>query len=288
MGARSGWSWRPRERSGMLVVLLVLGILVGLEGCATGGGAAPKVASRERNRLATFGIIFPTSLDSLYDAAILSSAVFRAEHQQSLVPVTGPTPMGSMISCDCASQGGGGCSSMCSLQTGVQSAPSDIWLSRSDQFLQFCKGFAPDLTADQVVLKLQQLLGLPPQTNPGGACTWKVLQLNVSGLTVPGQFFRPCTDPDPKTSGPCVADFSGNPPLATAEFRAWLAEQAFSAWQIPNGYPWTHLGYTYNWDPEAASIVGVSEYVIPQNTMIQVIGVVAAVPLCTEGRLSCP
>src|SRR5262249_51445261 len=151
-----------------------------------------------------------------------------AEHQHSLVPVTGPTLMGSMVSCDCVAQGGGKCSSLCSLQPGARSAPSDIWLSRSDQFLQFCQGFSPDLTADQVVLKLQQLLGLPPQTNPGGACSWKVVRLNVSNLDVPGQFFRPCTDPDPMTSGPCAADFAGSPPLATEEFRAWLAGQAFS------------------------------------------------------------
>ncbi len=286
MRARWEWSWRSEERRGVLAVLL-LGVLIGLEGCATGGVAAPRPAPRERNRLTTAGIALG-SLDSAYNAAIVNSAVFRAEHQQSLVPVTGPTPMGSMISCDCASQGGGGCSSKCSLKPGTQSAPSDIWLSRNDQFLQFCQGLAPDLTADQVVLKLQQVLGLPPQINPGGACTWKVLQLNVSNLSVPGQFFRPCTNPDPTTPGPCVADLSGNPPLATDDFRAWLAGQAFSAWQIPNGYPWTHLGYTYNWDPQAANIVGVSEYVIPQATTIQVVAVVAAVPLCTAGRLSCP
>jgi hypothetical protein len=274
----------------LLVLLFLLGVLSGLEGCATSrgsGGAAPRGASREHHRLVTAGIT-PGSLDKSYNQAIVNSAVFLAEHQQSLVPVTGPTLMGSIISCDCGPQGGGGCSSKCSLKPGTQSAPSDIWLSRSDQFLQFCSTFPQGLKAEEVVLKLQWLLGLPPQVNPGGPCTWKVLQLNVSGLSVPGQFFRPCTNPDPTTTGPCVADFSGNPPLANDEFRAWLAGQAFSSWQIPNGYPWTHLGYTYNWDPQANSIVGVSEYVIPQGTMVQVVGVVAAVTLCTQGRLTCP
>jgi hypothetical protein len=287
MRARLRRTWRRRRAaSGRFVAFLLLGVLIGLEGCATGGGAAPRVAERLRNRLATAGI-GTTPLSDLYNAAILNSAVFRAEHQQSLDPVTGPTVMGSMVSCECGTSASL-CSALCGLKAGSQKAPSDIWLSRSDQFLQFCQGFPSDLTADQVILKLQQLLGLPPQTNPGGACTWKVLQVNVVKPEVPRQFFRPCTDPDPTTSGPCAAYFSGNPPLATPDFRAWLAGQAFSSWQIPNGYPWTHLGYTYNWDPQAASIVGVSEYVIAQDSPIQVLDVVAAVPLCTQGRLRCP
>lgn len=67
-----------------------------------------------------------------------------------------------------------------------------------------------------------------------------------------------------------------------------MAGQAFSAWRIPDGYPWTHLGYTYNWDPQAMSIVGTSEYVIRQGTTIKVTGLVPAVPYCTQDRLKCP
>jgi len=33
---------------------------------------------------------------------------------------------------------------------------------------------------------------------------------------------------------------------------------------IPNGYPWTHLGYTYNWAP-GGDRYGASEYVIRGN-----------------------
>jgi hypothetical protein len=83
-------------------------------------------------------------------------------------------------------------------------------------------------------------------------------------------------------------DFVPGDPQVTDAFAAWMAGQAFSAWQVPDGYPWTHLGYTYNWDPAASSIVGTSEYVIPQGTSVQVLGQVPAVELCTQDRLQCP
>ncbi|MES1240448.1 MAG: hypothetical protein ABUT39_02410 [Acidobacteriota bacterium] len=267
--------------------------MVSVVGCATQGQPASLAGVRVQHRLETAGIVrqtaSPTSLDSVYDAAVANAAVFRAEHLVSdlwPVPATGSTPMGSFISCDCPG-GGGGCSFACAFSPGFELTPSDIWVSRSDQLLRFCRSLPPSLTAAQVVLKIQQLQGLPPQVNPD-PCTWKILQLNVVGLKVPNQFFRPCPDPDPTTMGPCPSDFENPVPKATTDFQAWMAGQAFSAWQIPNGYPWTHLGYTYNWDPQAPSIVGTSEYVIRQGVTVNVTGLVPAVPYCTQNRLKCP
>jgi len=40
-----------------------------------------------------------------------------------------------------------------------------------------------------------------------------------------------------------------------------VAIESFYLHTIPNGYPWTHLGYTYNWTP-GADRYGASEYVI--------------------------
>jgi hypothetical protein len=48
------------------------------------------------------------------------------------------------------------------------------------------------------------------------------------------------------------------------------------------GYPWTRLGYTYNWNPEA-SIEGTSEFVIPEGTSVEVCGVVPATEFCAPG-----
>ena len=43
-----------------------------------------------------------------------------------------------------------------------------------------------------------------------------------------------------------------------------MATESFFLHTIPNGYPWTHLGYTYNWAP-GADRYGASEYVIRGN-----------------------
>jgi hypothetical protein len=36
-----------------------------------------------------------------------------------------------------------------------------------------------------------------------------------------------------------------------------------------NGYPWTRLGYTYDWHPDTPE-TGLSEYVIPQGSTVEV------------------
>ena len=40
-------------------------------------------------------------------------------------------------------------------------------------------------------------------------------------------------------------------------------ETTFSTrWEEPGGYPWTRLGYTYNWSADSKTHYGASEYVI--------------------------
>jgi hypothetical protein len=29
----------------------------------------------------------------------------------------------------------------------------------------------------------------------------------------------------------------------------WITDQLLTRWRVPNGYPWTRLGYTCNWHP---------------------------------------
>ena len=290
-------SWMQRSRGLSVQGAMLFVLMVSVVGCATQGRPASRAGALVQHRLEAAGIVHktaeaasPTSLDGIYNAAVANASVFRAKHLVSdlwPVPAAGTTAMGSFISCNCPAGGGGGCSSNCSFSPGSLVVPSDIWVSRADQLLQFCQSLPQDLTAADVVLKIQQLQGLPPQVNPD-PCTWQILQVNVTGLQVPDQFMRPCPDPDPTTTGPCPSDFANPVPEANVDFQAWMAGQAFSAWQIPNGYPWTHLGYTYNWDPQASSIVGTSEYVIRQGATIQVVGLVPAVPYCTQNRLTCP
>jgi len=259
-----------------LLASLLLSSLIA--GCASSGGGPPAAMIA---RLEAAGIVRPSpdchqrqeALDLIYDQTIFDAAVFRADNEvDPLRAVTGPAILGSLISCDrCDRPSSPTCSSTCRLVPGPRVAPTDIWVSFGDQV----QGFYRQFPAHEVVLRLQQLQGLPPNLFQPTE-SWKILVVQVDG---PGQLFRPCANPNPTTAGPCTEDFPCD--QTCLEHRSWTAGQAFSAWQIPDGYPWTRLGYTYNWNPSAPSIVGTSEFVIPAGTAIEVIELADATAYCS-------
>ena len=134
------------------------------------------------------------------------------------------------------------------------------------------------------------------QTEVSGTAPEQTTALDTVEVPGPQVLFRPCANPDPTTSGPCSEDFPKTYPcydpngcadnLLAARLeahRSWIAEQGFSAWQIPDqwfGYPWTRQGYTYNWNAEAETLVGTSEYVIPGGMMIKVCKRLPATEFC--------
>ena len=78
--------------------------------------------------------------------------------------------------------------------------------------------------------------------------------------------FRPCPDPDP-TKAECGNAFPEN---VDVNHKAWLAEQVLQRYQTaPQGYPWTRLGYTYDWNP-ASPRYGASEYVVRKGSKVTV------------------
>jgi len=44
------------------------------------------------------------------------------------------------------------------------------------------------------------------------------------------------------------------------------------SYQVPNGYPWTRLGYTYDWNPNSPE-VGLSEYIVRGGSTVTVAAV---------------
>jgi hypothetical protein len=96
----------------------------------------------------------------------------------------------------------------------------------------------------------------------------------------PADIFRPTPDPTPWTLCPC-----GNPSANLCNFDPkaqcgnsfpmdvapshvqWIATTSLSLRQMPGGFPWTHLGYTYNWKPDADSY-GASEYIVRKGANV--------------------
>ena len=138
------------------------------------------------------------------------------------------------------------------------------WVSLPDQLRQMCRG-KPD-----PVLAIQQILGLPPAASPSRSDhQWQIVHLHraarVDVRAVPrrhrhlGPELRcrhrqrlarrrdgavspePALDLRPRRLPPTVKDGRATPDV---------------------GYPFTGMGWSYDWNPAAPSHVGISEYVV--------------------------
>lgn len=143
----------------------------------------------------------------------------------------------------------------------------DTWVTVVPETRTICRGWTGD-----IAMEMRELLGLPPD---------KPIP-NVVEMTVKASdIFRPTPDPSTSTVCPCAlapiggtcqfpsSEQCGNqfPPGVDPVHVQWIATNTLSVRQLPSGYPWTHLGYTYNWKPGAADIYGASEYVVHKGSI---------------------
>lgn len=108
--------------------------------------------------------------------------------------------------------------------------------------------------------RLIQVLGLPPNS---------VYSYFVEFWVKPADLFRPCPDKE-ITDTKCETCF---PKQADQEHISWINENRISRYyqcDLAQQYPWTQLGYTYDWNPGNKSHVGLSEFVIGANKNIVV------------------
>lgn len=129
----------------------------------------------------------------------------------------------------------------------------EIWVTAEGDLRTACKGFEANVLRTRV----QQLLGLPLDDAPRFMVTLRVAAEDL---------FRPCADPDlGKTR--CGEDFPKD--LDPAHYD-WYARQTAKAYASPAGFPWTRLGYTYNWRA-GADEVGLPELVVRESTKVRVL-----------------
>jgi hypothetical protein len=155
-----------------------------------------------------------------------------------------------------------------------------MWLTASPFLQHFCQGLR--LSGDPLRLRLAQRLGIPPNTQN---------DIFVGVWAQPRSFFRPCADPE-ITDGECEVNLTTapSPTDGTCPWASSFAGQTSNAfvtvseshlnWMCSNwkstytgdpktSYPWTALGYTYDWgDPK--SYIGESEFVLPQGGTVTI------------------
>lgn len=222
----------PKSASRLVALLPLASLLAAACAPPTASGPAPATAS----------------LNGLYLRAIEDASVYRAEHVLPLNAAVAD-PAGQVRVVTFTSWPG--------YTAGADSITQNVWVTLVPEVRDSCSGFGSDLR-----LRLNQLLGLPPT----GGDTLMV------EMTVPiGALFRPVADPTPTTRYPCGDTIQAGcgesfpSPVAPSHVR-FIADELLTRWQVPNGYPYTRLGYTYNWHPGSPRY-GASEYLIRSGTV---------------------
>lgn len=208
---------------------------------------------------------------TIYDASIRDTAVYTAAHVQPLTPLSYPVQAANLTTySDWAAERVG------------KTVPltRDTWITVEPEVQSACRSFPPS----EVVPRLNQLLGLQPATPQDAPkmVLMTIAQEQPVGPTGKG-IFRPCADPDPTTTT------CGNTLKGPDAFGSWLAATALGNYRIDpemkqTGYPWTRLGYTWNWDPASPDHRGPQEYVVPKGTQVTIRAVVPAAAYCAAAQ----
>jgi len=210
-----------------------------------------------------------TRLLAAYDAAINDAAVYKSSNVRHLRPltfdpVTKETTVVALTSYDYR------------LGPNTLGDKIYVWVTPVPEVQETCRFFSGNLE-----LSLRQLLGLPPDYQLANFVVMTVAE---------GQIFRPAADPNVSTPLPCASPTPSNcgqefPKNVPAPYVRWFADWALRSWVIsetnqPPGYPWTRLGYTYNWKP-GADKYGASEYVIQPGSSVTVLDIIPYKQYCS-------
>jgi len=131
----------------------------------------------------------------------------------------------------------------------------EIWVTTAPEVKNFCKK-----TNNNRSLRLEQLLGLPPK-----AGKTKFVEMWVK----PGDLFRPSADPEISDSEAETEFRTSNKFVVVSnDYVRWYNELKMKSYGT-NGYPWTRLGYTYDWGDNRHHI-GLSEFVIMPGATVEI------------------
>lgn len=227
---------------------------------AAGGGPAPAQQKAPEQ----------SSLQAVYNASIYEAAVYKFSNVRQLRPLEfNPVTRKTRVVTLTDFKG---------YARGEFPISRYVWVTAVPEVQERCRGFTGD-----VEMRLRQLLGLPPGQ--------EIIHFVVMDVSQ-GDIFRPAASDDPTTTLPCPS--CPTPPNCGEVFPAnvkrehvrWFAEQMLSSYllaEVPlmrSGFPWTRLGYTYDWKP-GADKYGASEYVIRPDSTVTVVDIKAIKDYCS-------
>jgi hypothetical protein len=175
----------------------------------------------------------------------------------------------------------------------VDMLPSDTWVTEEPHLKEFCTAFTNTNGGDPelLTLRLEQRLGLAPHSAKTTFVSFAIADPDPAK-----NVFRPCASAAIDTTSCAIRssaddDCSGSPdPQSCAAHNLFFYKQYYSSYGVaqPTGFPWTSLGYTFDWalgpadGTGHASFVrfGESEYVVPKGTPVTITGAAKTADYC--------
>ncbi|HHT9136399.1 MAG TPA: hypothetical protein ACFYEK_04050 [Candidatus Wunengus sp. YC60] len=157
---------------------------------------------------------------------------------------------------------------------------ANIWVTAVPELKNFIQNNSGNITA----LRIEQLLGLPPE---GGKTKFIEMWVN------PGDMFRPSPDPEitdheAEITFPTVlnrfltfdnrvhiVEYDGDKQADVSyAYREWFRHRRQTIYSGDYPYPWTRLGYTYDWG-NTSSHAGLSEFVIMGSSTVGINSIIS-------------
>jgi hypothetical protein len=139
----------------------------------------------------------------------------------------------------------------------------EIWVTSVPELQTFAQTL--NLDPESLTLRLEQYLGLPPHN---GKTKFVEMWVNESDL------FRPCPDAEINDTR-CDVKF---PETVDLQHQDWINTLQLASYS-DNGYPWTRLGYSYDWGSLDGEI-GASEFIVRKGANVTIESVKNTVDYC--------
>jgi len=278
-----------------LPVLLGLGLTLLLS--TANSFAQPAIAPEEWNR---------------YAAAIEDSIIIQATERHKLQPLVfaaAPEDPGGERRATVVSWVRRG-----AYKVGDNAAKTELWVVQLSEIKSALQKIPANIPGKAIALRIAQLLGLPPDAGlkPANAYQEFVTLAIPESAARAGAIFRPAPDPSPlsdslaidprmvgelprpdgtplypvKYAGWLAGNLLSFPPSVSGAHLQWFSNNLLQSYKTTegrfDGYPWTRLGYTFDWsvkstkhseEEENALEYGLSEYVMQQGTSLLVLKV---------------
>lgn len=163
----------------------------------------------------------------------------------------------------------------CSMTVGKE----PLWVTLAGEVQAACRSW--QLQGDALRRRLEQLLGLPMDPPP------QYRKAMFVELQVPrSRLQRPCLGLDESDPRAPVCTLQAQA-STSQELRNFVGQQMAGSYVVNNpqgpGYPFTRLGYTYDWGPNARpNHYGVSEFLVAPASTLRAVRVLATDAYCTE------